>query len=88
MNLASSSIVQDIIVESKLKKKKSRKRRTLRLGLIIEESNLGNVIDNKIQEIVEEEEPEKDFKNMKDHIDLDSQAKKTSSSSSGGRPLI
>ncbi|XP_054779694.1 protein OCTOPUS [Prosopis cineraria] len=50
---------------------------------VLEEPNSGNVIENRVQEIVEEEELEEELKTMKDHIDLDSQAKKTS----GGRHL-
>ncbi|XP_028770499.1 protein OCTOPUS-like isoform X2 [Neltuma alba] len=51
--------------------------------MVVEEPNVGNVTENRVQEIVEEEvEPElvveEDIKTMKDHIDLDSQTKKTS----------
>ncbi|KAI9116232.1 hypothetical protein K1719_013162 [Acacia pycnantha] len=52
---------------------------------VVEEPNVGNVTENRVQEIVEEEvEPEivveEEIKTMKDHIhiDLDSQTKKTS----------
>ncbi|KAJ7950179.1 hypothetical protein O6P43_026402 [Quillaja saponaria] len=49
---------------------------------VLNESNVGNVIEDRVREIVEEEEPElvgeEELKTMKDHIDLDSQAKKTS----------
>ncbi|KAF7825572.1 protein OCTOPUS-like isoform X2 [Senna tora] len=91
-NLASSSSYQGPVFESKVEEADENEDEDEEETVeeeedeirVVEEPNVGNVIENRVQEIVEEqvEEPElvveEDLKPMKDHIDLDSQAKKTS----------
>ncbi|KAJ7961293.1 hypothetical protein O6P43_016653 [Quillaja saponaria] len=85
-NLGSSSIVQGPVFESKEEEEDENCNRNENDDgdeiRVLEEPNVGFVIEDRVEEIVEEEEPEQageeELKTMKDHIDLDSQAKKTS----------
>ncbi|KAI4353233.1 hypothetical protein L6164_002198 [Bauhinia variegata] len=85
-NLASSSTVRGPVLESKEEEEVDNDEESVEEDddeiRVLEEPDVGNVIEERVQEIVEEEEPEleaeEDLKPMKDHIDLDSQAKKTS----------